>query len=95
MLLLLPGTGSGLAADTVAVFVSVPAFFTVGQSNVSVIAGAGPTASVGVVQVTTLDTAPHVQPAPVALVNEEPAGSGSVTTTDDAVAGPLLFTWSV
>src|SRR5260221_14625075 len=94
VLLLLPGTGSGFAAETVAVFTSLPALSTDGALNVNVIAGAGPRASVGVVQVTTPEAKLQVQPAPVALVNVEPAGRGSGTTTDDALAGPLLTTRS-
>src|ERR1700692_1369236 len=92
VLLLFPGTGSDVADDTVAVFGIISDFVTGGAVITSVIGAAGPTASVDVVQVTTPDANPQVQPEPVALTNPEPAGSGSVTETDDAAVGPLFVT---
>src|SRR5580765_3151845 len=92
VLLLLAGVGSEVAADTVAVFDSVPGATTGGAVIVRVIGAAGPTASVGIVQVTTPAANPQVQPAPVALTKPEPAGSVSLTLTVVAVEGPLFVT---
>src|SRR5258706_462991 len=92
VLLLFPGTGSDVADDTVAVFETSADFVTGGAVITSVIGAAGPTASVGVVQVTTPAANPQLHPAPVALTKPEPAGSGSVTETDDAAVGPLFVT---
>jgi hypothetical protein len=88
VLLLLPGLGSVVADDTVAVFKSVPDLDTVGAMIVSVIGGAAPTASEGLVHVTVPAANPQVQPVPVALTKLEPAGSTSVTVTENAVSGP-------
>ena len=95
VLLLLPGTGSGVADDTVAVFEIVSDLVTGGAVITRVIGGAGPRASVGAVQVTVPDAKPQLHPEPVALTNPEPAGSTSVTETDDAAVGPLSVTASV
>jgi hypothetical protein len=92
VLLLLPGSGSVVADETVAVFERVPDFETFGVMIDSVIGGADPTPSVGVVQVTVPAANPHVQPVPVALTNEEPAGSVSLTETAAAAVGPLFVT---
>jgi hypothetical protein len=92
VLLLFPGTGSDVAEDTVAVFDTYWAWVTVGAVMIRVMGAAGPTASDGIVQVTTPAEKPHVQPAPVALTKPEPAGSGSLTDTDVAEVGPLFVT---
>ena len=86
VLLLLPGTGSDVADDTVAVFEMSSECFTGGAVIVRVIGAAGPTGSDGMVQVTTPAANPQVQPVPVALTKPEPAGRGSVTDTDAAAA---------
>src|SRR5260370_280158 len=95
VLLLLPGSGSVVADDTVAGLESVTDFDTVGVMIDSVIAGAVPTASDGLVQVTVPAANPQLQPAPVALTKPEPAGSVSLTETDDAASGPLFVTLRV
>src|SRR5205807_1278847 len=92
VLLLFPGTGSDVADETVAVFETSWDLVTGGAVITSVIGGADPTASVGVVQVTTPAANPQLHPAPVALTKPEPAGSGSVTETDAAAVGPLFVT---
>src|SRR5690242_13099752 len=95
VLLLLPGTGSDVADDTVAVFATDCGRLTFGAVIVSVIGAAAPRLSDGVVQVTTPDANPQLHPAPDALTKPAPVGSGSVTTTDDAAVGPLFVTANV
>ena len=91
----MPGEGSDVADETVAVFDTVSDRVTAGAVIVSAIGDAGPTASDGIVQVTVPAANPHVHPAPVALTKPEPAGSVSLTDTDDAAVGPLFVTASV
>src|SRR5258706_312229 len=90
VLLLFPGTGSDVADDTVAVFETSADFVTGGAVITSVIGAAGPRASVGVGQVKTPAANPQLHPAPVALTKPEPAGSASVTETDDAAGGAVF-----
>jgi hypothetical protein len=92
---LLPGTGSGVADDTVAELVKVPA--CAGAVTVTVIAGAlVAVASAARVQVTeTLPAFVQVQPAPDADTNVTPAGNVSRTDNDAASEGPLSVTVSV
>lgn len=87
-----PGVKSGVAAETVAVLLNVVKKADDGAVMVSVMGEAGPTARLGNEHVTTFATLPHVQPPPVALTIEAPAGRVSDTVTVDAVSGPLLVT---
>ena len=90
----LAGLGSGVADETVALLVSVPAW--PGAVTTMVITGAvDPAVSVGRVQVTeTLPALLHVQPAPMAETNVTPAGSVSATDRLAASDGPVLVTVS-
>lgn len=87
---LLPGTGSLVVLDTVALFVTDPACG--GAVTTTVMVGAvAPAASVGRVQVTeTLPVLVHVHPVPVADTKVTPTGSESRTETVVASDGPLF-----
>src|SRR5258706_3820653 len=95
VLLLLLGSGSEVEDETVAVFGTIVGWLTTGAVMAREIGAAGPTASDGIVQVTTPAAKPQLHPAPVALTKPAPAGSASVTETDDADVGPLFVTDSV
>ena len=86
------GFGSVVVLETVAVFVSVPAW--AGAVTTTVMVGAAAAvASAATVHVT--DTFPafeHVHPVPDADTNVTPAGSVSVTETPAASDGPKLLT---
>jgi hypothetical protein len=91
---LLAELGSGVLAATVAVFVTLAAWF--GAVTTTVIAGAvAPVASAGRVQVTTPATLPQLQPVPPADTKVVPEGTGSVTVRVAASLGPALATVSV
>lgn len=86
---LLPGTGSAVAVDTVAVFASVVACD--GAVATIAIAGAAPLASEARVHVTVVVPL-HAQPVPVADTKVMPAGRVSTTESEVAVLGPALLT---
>src|SRR5262245_12054243 len=93
---LLPATGSNSLARAGALLARGPA---AGAAICTVMSGAAPRASVGLVQVTTPALWPHVQPladpqdpAPEAHRKPAPAGSVSVTTMLLAPLGPALRT---
>ena len=85
---LLPGVGSYVVADTIAVFVT--AVWTVTVATIDRVALA-PLARAPTVQV----PAAYVPTDGVALTSVRPAGSASATTTPDAVSGPPLVTITV
>src|SRR5262245_40779810 len=87
---LFPCEGSAAPEVTDAVFEIRPP--DEGAVTVIVIVGAVPRARLARVHVTVLEDWLQVHPAPVALTYVVPAGSGSVTTTEGAVAGPAFVT---
>ena len=91
---LLPGTGSAVVEETLAVLVNEAA--CAGAVTTTVMVGAVvPAASTGRVQVTeTLPVFVQVQPVPAADPNVTPAGKVSVTETLAASDGPPLATTS-
>ena len=90
---MLPGVGSALDADTLAVSLSVVG--AAGAVTTIEIAGAAPVASVGSVHVTVPPACVHVQPVPVALTNVVPVGIVSVTVSWVAVIAEVLVTVAV
>ena len=89
---LLAGLVSVVVLDTIAVSPKVEGDATLGGLIVSVIGFAGPTFSVGRVQVTVPATLLQVQPVPEALPKVAPAGSTSTTDTLAAGEGPRFVT---
>ena len=86
-----PGGGTAVLAIA-AVLTSVEGLEAGGAFMINVIGAPGPTASVGIVHATVPATFEQVQPAPDALTNTAPGGSGSVTETFGAAFGPALET---
>ena len=91
----LPGTGSAVAALTVAVFVYVPAGAPRFAVTDTVMTHEAPAASVGRVHVTALPTWPHAPAGEVTFVTVNCAGTVSETCTVEASDGPLFVTVSV
>ena len=95
--LLLPVFGSLDVAVMLAVLVKLwPAGAMSGLAGAvatTVMSSVAPTASVARVQLTVPASAEQAQPGPLADTKVQPAGSGSVTTTPVAAAGPPLRGW--
>ena len=91
----LPGTGSAVAALTVAVFVYVPAGAARFAVTDTVMTHEAAAASVGRVHVTALPTWPQAPDGEVTFVTVNCAGTVSETCTVEASDGPLFVTVSV
>ncbi len=92
---LLAGTGSDVAALTVAVFVNVPARRDAAVVTKTVITHVAALTSVGRVHVTTWPAKPHAPAGDVTLVTVNCAGTESETESVAASDGPPFVTVSV